>query len=491
MPIGNVSDPQPFIAGKYATGFSDGFFPLINPATGETIAQIAQSTHAHLNDAVASAREAQRQWYALKPDERVIRLWKWGEALAEHGEELAQLDTMNTGRPINDTRGEVSGSQRACRYWAGMSDKVWGDFLPVTPGHISYSKRIPIGVVGVILPWNAPLVSFVERVAPVLACGNGVIVKPSEYSPSSALRAAEIALEAGMPAGLINVLTGDGSVGAMLAEHAGVDGISFTGSVPTGRLVNQAAASTFKIVTLEMGGKSPNIVFADADLEQAAQGAIWGVFAHAGQICCNGTRLLVQRSIADEFTNRLRELASRIRMGDPMDESVHIGPIVSAKQYERVCAYLDIGTQEATMLTGMPASDLRKGRGFYVPPTIFTEASATSRIAQEEIFGPILTVLPFDDLDEAVTLAHSVKYGLSANVWTRDAQKLLRLAEELDVGTVWGNATRVQDPALPYGGFRESGMGNATGAGAIEANTKLKRASIRYDPSAPSRTWDL
>ena len=288
------------------------------------------------------------------------------------------------------------------------------------------------------------------------------------------------------------MLTGDGRVGAMLTSHPGVDGVSFTGSVPTGRKVNEAAASTFKKVVLEMGGKSPSIVFADADIDGAVRGTLWGVFYNTGQVCCAGTRLVVERSVADEFVARLKEQASRVRVGDPMDPTVDVGPIVCRKQYDRVQSYLEIGRSEAHVeLGGGRPSGVPGDGGFYVEPTIFTEAMPAMRISQEEIFGPVLTVLTFDDEEEALALANDVEYGLAAVIWTRDSGRLLRMAERVEAGTVWCNTARLYDPALPFGGYKNSGLGNASGVGAIEGNTKLKRVSIRFDDEAPTPGWNL
>ena len=482
----------PFIAGHRDTSRSAETFETVNPATEEVISQVVQCGQRHVDDAVEAARVAQRTWWAMPPAGRGERIWRWGELLVEHSEELAKLDTIDMGKPIRDSLATTPVTAKLCRYYGGLADKIWGHMVPVTPGHLSYTRRDPLGVSGIILPWNGPVQAFVGRVTAALACGNGVVVKPSEFSPLSALRLAELTLAADMPEGLVNVLTGDGRVGAMLAAHPGVDGVSFTGSVPTGRKVNEAAASTFKKVILEMGGKSPNVVFADADLDEALRGTIWGVFYNTGQVCCAGTRLIVERGIARDFVARLKQKVSQVRVGDPMDPSVHIGPIVCRKQYDRVRSYLEVGRAEARVeLGGGRPRGLPGEGGFYVEPTIFTQALPTMRISQEEIFGPVLTVLEFDDEEEALQLANGVDYGLSATIWTRDSARLLRMAERVEAGTVWCNTARLYDPALPFGGYKNSGLGNASGEGAIEGNTKLKRVSIRFDPRAAAPGWNL
>jgi acyl-CoA reductase-like NAD-dependent aldehyde dehydrogenase len=482
----------PFIAGRRDDSRATGTFDMVNPATEEVVGAVAVSDQQHVDEATAAATEAQRAWFALSASERGDRIWRWGDVIAEHRDELAKLDTIDIGKPIVDSASQVPGAVKLCRYWAGMADKIWGDVMPVTPGHLSYTHRDPLGVTGVILPWNGPIASFVGRVAAALGCGNGIIVKPSEFSPSSALRLAELTLAAGIPEGLVNVLTGGGEVGAMLSAQPGVGGISFTGSVPTGRRVNTAAASTFKKVVLEMGGKSPNIVFADADLDAALRGTVWGIFYNTGQVCCAGTRLLLERSIAPEFLRRLKEQAARVKVGDPLDPAVQMGPLVNRKQYDRVCDYLEVGRQEARVeLGGGRPQGLGSDTGFYIEPTIFTEAESSMRISQEEIFGPVLTVMTFDSEDEALALAEDVDFGLAANLWTQDVSRMLRLAERIDAGTVWCNTARLYDPSLPFGGYKNSGLGNASGEGAIEGNTKLKRISIRFDTSKPGPGWNL
>jgi aldehyde dehydrogenase (NAD+)/5-carboxymethyl-2-hydroxymuconic-semialdehyde dehydrogenase len=330
---------------------------------------------------------------------------------------------------------------------------------------------------------------FVGRVSVALACGNGVVVKPSEVSPLSALRMAEMTVDAGIPAGLVNVVTGAGETGALLAAHPRIDGLSFTGSVATGRKVATLAAPTFKQVVLELGGKAPNVVFADADLEAAVRGCVWGVFNNTGQACVATTRLLVERPVLDAVVERLVALTGRLRTGDPLDPTTHLGPLASEAQYERVARYFDVAADErVTQLTG--GLSTRHERGFYVEPTVLVGVEPGMRVAREEIFGPVLAVLPFDGEEEAVELANGVDFGLSANIWTRDVGRMLRMADRLDSGTIWGNTTRLLHPALPFGGFKDSGLGNASGEGAIEANTRLKRVSILYGDDLRGPEWD-
>jgi len=363
--------------------------------------------------------------------------------------------------------------------------------VPATPGHLSYTARVPLGVYGIIIPWNGPTHGFASRVAPALACGNAVVVKPSEYSPLTAGRLAELTVQAGMPPGLVNVVPGDGTTGAAVAAHPGIGGLSFTGSVPTGRAIARAAADSFKRLVLEMGGKSPNVVFADADLDAALRGSLWGVFYNAGQVCVAGTRLLVERSIAAEFTARLVRAAARIRVGDPMDVANHVGPLVSGKQYARVGDYLKIAADEgAEVACGGSRPPGAPAAGYFLSPAVLTGLQPSMRIAQEEIFGPVLSVLTFTGEDDAIALANQVEYGLSATIWTQDIGRMLRVADQLESGTIWGNTMRLNDPALPFGGFKNSGLGNAYAEGAVEGATRTKRVSIRFDPAARTPGWD-
>lgn len=478
----------PVIGGERVSSGGDGVFESINPATEDVIAEIMMSSAEQVDAAVQAARASQRQWAALPAARRSSLLWRWGELIVNAGHELARLDSQDIGRPIRDARNDPTTAARAARYWAGMAEQIRGEQLPTAPQHLSYTVREPIGVIGVILPWNGPMLSLCNRVAPALACGNAVVVKPSEWSSLSAGLLAELSLEAGMPPGLFNVVYGNGVIGSLIASHPGVGGVSFTGSPPTGKAIARAAAG--KPLLLEQGGKSPNLVFADADLDTALDAAVWGVFANTGQVCCASTRLLVDEAIADDFVDGVVERAHRLRVGDPSDEQTQLGPVASRPQYDKVCGFLDRAADDGGRIViggGRPAG--AGLRGFYLAPTIVCDLSPHAAIVRREVFGPVLSVQIFRDEDEAVELANETDYGLAANVWTENSGRMLRVAAQLEAGTIWGNTSRVMDPSLPFGGFKDSGLGNAYGDGAIAGSTRLKRVSIRYDPSAPMPRW--
>lgn len=481
----------PFIDGSSDTSRAHRTFRVVNPATERVIAEVVEGDQSHVNDAVRSAAEGQKAWVTLPTAKRSEAMWAWAHLIEARGEECVRLDTLNMGRPLRDGRAELAGIAARARYWAGMIDKISGRQIPTVRGHLSYTVREPLGVVAVIVPWNGPTSNFVGRSALSLACGNAVVVKPSEMSPQSGLRLAELAVMAGIPNGVINVLPGGPQTGSTLASHPDVGGIAFTGSVAAGRAVAHAAADTFKSVALELGGKSPNIVFADADLDAAARGSVWGVFANSGQVCCGGTRLLVEASVADEFLDRIVRMTRAVRVGDPLDAANHIGPVASQRQHQRVLDYLSLGKDEGADLAiggGRPAgvgSD-----GYYVAPTIFRSVEPGMRIAREEIFGPVLSVIAFKDEEEALSISNEVEFGLSASIWTSDVGRMLRMAEKLESATIWGNTMRLFHPSLPFGGFKSSGIGNTAGIDAIEGQTKLKRVSIRFDPEAPAPGWD-
>ena len=487
-----IADIQgPFIAGERQSSGSQQTVSVINPADERILTHVAITSAAQVDEAVCEAARAQKQWVASSPDARANIIWKWGELISQHAGELAELVTLETGKPINDSRGEAASSARIARYWAGMTDKINGTQLPVTPGHLSYTLREPIGVVAGIMPWNGPIASFVGRVSSALATGNGVILKPSEFSLLAPLRLSELTAEAGVPAGLISTVTGAGDVGALLSSHPGIGAVIFTGGVAAGRRVNQAAAASFKKVTLELGGKAPCFVFADADLDAALQSVVYGIFGNTGQVCVATSRLLLHRSIAERFIERLVAVTQNIKVGSPMDESTHMGPLISAQQYESVSRYLGLGTAEARLLTGGGRPQgLEDKPGFYIAPTVYRDDNATSTVAREEVFGPVLTVMTFDSEKEALRMANDIDLGLSANIWTKDVGTALRIAESVEAGTIWVNTTRVMDPALPFGGFKNSGVGNAFGEGAIEGQTRLRRVTVRHD-TGPERFWSL
>jgi acyl-CoA reductase-like NAD-dependent aldehyde dehydrogenase len=481
----------PFIGGERQSPSGAPLFDSIDPATGETVALIALGGPAEIDAAVTAATQAQRVWAAMGGSRRAELIWAWTEAFLARTEEIAFADVRDMGKVISDARYDAPKAAKFARFWAGMADKLSGEQIPATPGYLSYTVKQPLGIVGIILPWNGPTIMFVARVAIALACGNAVIVKPSELAPTSALLLAEAGSAAGLPPGLINVVPGDSSTGHALVTHPQVAGVNFTGSVASGRAVAVAAAPAFKKVVLELGGKAPNIVFEDADLDEAVRGAVWGVFQNAGQVCSAATRLLVQRSVADQVVERVIGLAGRIRVGDPCDPTSHIGPVVSHAQQRRVLDYIDSARSDGARLTrgGSTSGPARSPRGYYVEPTVVTELDPAARIASEEVFGPVLSVLEFDDEAGALALANDTVYGLTANVWTTDLRKMIRLADALECGVVWGNSAMLMDPALAFGGIKDSGLGVASGREAIDTMTRLKRVSVRFQADAPIPVW--
>jgi acyl-CoA reductase-like NAD-dependent aldehyde dehydrogenase len=463
---------------------------VVNPATEEEIAQLPVGGAAEVDAAVAAAREGQKVWAALPPSRRGELLWRWSDLVGAHAAEVARLDSLCMGKPYRDAVKEAAGTVAKVRYWAGMTDKILGTQVPAVPGYLSYTAREPIGVVAVVIPWNGPTSSFVGRTSFALACGNSVVVKPSELSPLSAPRLRELAIEAGIPEGVITIVTGDGATGAHLTTHPGVDAVAFTGSVPTGRAIASAAAGTFKSLVMELGGKSPNIVFDDADLDRAVRGSLWGIFHNTGQACVAGTRLLVHRDIADAFLDRLVALSRRVRTGDPFTDGVHMGPLVSARQHERVSGYIDAARDDgAKLLLGGGRPDGVGDTGYYVAPTIFTDVDPAAPIAREEVFGPVLSVFTFGDEAEALAMANDTPFGLSASIWSRDSARLIRMAQGVEAGTVWCNSMRLFHPGLPFGGAKDSGIGNSAGVEAVDGLTRVKRVSILYGADVEGPAW--
>jgi acyl-CoA reductase-like NAD-dependent aldehyde dehydrogenase len=478
-------------SGKVAQTATRAQLAIANPATDEQIAEVTLSNASDVNAVVSAAVHAQKIWAAQSTSVRADALFKFSEVLDQNADAIMALDIANIGKAMRDARAEKLQLGRIARHWAGAVDKILGQQIPTAEGELTFTRRLPVGVVAAITPWNAPGISTVQRIAPALACGNASIVKPSEMTPLSPRLIAELAVEAGLPDGLVSVIVGDGKAGHALASHPSVGAVRFTGGIATGRHIAHAAADTFKKVTLELGGKSPNIVFADADIERAARGSVWGVFSNAGQICCAGTRLLVEDSIADEFVERLRVLASRIRVGNPLDDTNHIGPLAFRRHYERVLEYIDIGKGDgAKVISGGGRPSLLGSAGCYISPTIFDHVAPNARIAQEEVFGPVLAVIRFTSEEQALEIANGTVHGLASIVWTQDLNRGLRMSDGIDAGNVWINTGRAYGSTLPFSGFKSSGVGNAMSEGAIEGCTRVKRITIAYGAAGNTPGWD-
>jgi acyl-CoA reductase-like NAD-dependent aldehyde dehydrogenase len=455
---------------------------VVNPATEEVIAQVPSASDVDVDAAVGSARAALTgPWAKLSARERGRILWRLGELLQARADELARLETLHNGKPIFESRQiEVPASAECFQYYAGWADKVHGETVPVKGNYLAYTLREPVGVIAAIVPWNFPLMLATWKVAPALACGNTVLLKPASQTPLTALALGDLALEAGLPPGVLNVITGPGTrVGHAIVRHPGVDKIAFTGDTSTGREIMRGSAQTLKRLTLELGGKSPNIVFPDADLDAAVRGATIGIFYGKGEVCAAGSRLLVDQSIRDEFIDKVAARTRKMVPGDPLDPKTRLGAIASKAQMDRVLRYIDIGKKEgATLVAGGARADIGTGKGYFVQPTVFDGVTPEMTIAREEIFGPVLAAIEFGDVEEAIARANDSMYGLAAAVWTRDIKKAHYVARRLQAGTVWVNTYNVYDTALPFGGYKQSGFGREMGMHALEHYTQTKSVFV-------------
>jgi len=473
------------IGGDWRESLSGKRFRTINPATGDTLLEVAEGDQADVDLAVQAARQAlDGPWGKMSASERGRLLWKLGDLVNERAAELSQLETLDTGKAIwESTKVDLPSTVDIFYYFAGAATKLEGRTIPVSGPFLNYTLREPLGVVGLIVPWNFPLLLAARKVAPALAAGNTAILKPAEETPLTALRLGELALEAGIPPGVLNVVPGFGpTAGGALVAHAGVNGIAFTGETTTGRLIMQNAARTLKKVSLELGGKSPNIVFGDADLEAASRGSIFAIFFNKGEVCTAGSRLFVERNIHDTLLEKVIDRAQKFPQGDPLDPKTRLGAQTSEAQIEKIARYVDIGKKEgARLVLGGEPARVGNGRGYFWKPTIFDGVSNSMTIAREEIFGPVLSVISFDDFDKALEEANDSFYGLSAAVWTRDIKKAHRAARMLQAGTVWINTYNLYDAASPYGGYKGSGSGRESGMQGLDFYTQTKSVWVDFN----------
>ena len=475
---------QMYIDGKYVDSASGKWFDSYNPYSGEPWAQIAQGSAEDVDRAVRVAHKAYTEgpWSQLTATQRGLLLHKLGDLVARDARKLAEIEVRDNGKLIAEMQGQLNYIPQWYYYFGGLADKIQGTVPPIDkPGYFNFTRHEPLGVVAAITPWNSPLLLVAYKLAPALAAGNTVVIKPSEFTSASTLEFVKLFEEAGFPPGVVNVVTGFGKdVGSPLVEHPLVKKITFTGSDATGRAINELAAKTFKRVSLELGGKSPNIVFADANLDDAANGAVSGIFAATGQSCIAGSRLLLQESIHDAFLEKLLAIAKTARMGDPMSPDTQIGPVTTRPQFEKVLGYIDIAKKEGAklLLGGGPATRAECGKGWFVEPTVFADVNNKMRIAQEEVFGPVLSVIKFKDEDEALAIANDVRFGLGAGVWTSDIGRAFRMSQRIQAGTVWVNTYRAVSFMAPFGGFKDSGFGRENGIDAIRDYLQVKSVWI-------------
>ena len=469
------------INGKWVPAKSGRTFESINPANEEVLALIAEGDKADVDEAVKAARKAfeESKWSSISPHQRSRYLYKIADLIEENADQLAELESLDNGKPLAIAKvADIPGAARTFRYYAGWPTKIYGETNPSDPSMFNYTLREPVGVCGQIIPWNFPLSMASWKVAPALACGNTIVLKPAEQTPLTAIRLGELIQQAGVPDGVVNIVTGFGpGAGSSIAEHPDVDKVAFTGSTEVGKLILQASAGNLKRVSLELGGKSPNIIFRDSDLDAAVQSATRGVFFNSGQVCTAGTRIFIEQPVYDEFVERLIENSKTMTVGDPLDEKTRLGPVVSKEQFDRVRSYLEIGKGEgAKVATGGEAV---AGAGYFVRPTIFAGVHNQMRIAREEIFGPVGAAIAFKDESDAVFQGNDTSYGLAAAVWTRDVSRALKVARALKAGTVWINTYGGSDPISPFGGYKQSGFGRELGIHSLDLYTQIKSVYLK------------
>jgi acyl-CoA reductase-like NAD-dependent aldehyde dehydrogenase len=480
---------QLFIDGQFVAAQSGETRATLNPHDNSPIADVAMAGKVDVDLAVAAAQRAFPAWSRLAAADRGRILLKLAELIEANAEELARLESLDTGHPIKDSRALDVPRTAACyRYFGGMADKFQGETIPVEAGFLNYTLREPVGVVGQVVPWNFPLMFTSWKMAPALAAGNTVVMKPAEVTPLSSLKIAELMAEAGMPNGVVNMLPGLGSVaGQYIAEHAGIAKVAFTGSTATGKRIVQASAGNLKKVQLELGGKGPNIVFDDANLVAAVNGSAWAIFHNQGQACIAGSRLMLHEKIADAFLEKFLALARSIRLGNPLDSTTEMGPLTSALHRDRVLAYVDVAREQGgeVLAGGKPPGAAELWRGCYVEPTVVRARAYTDRVAQEEVFGPFVTVLTFKDDAEALAIANGTDYGLGSGLWTSNLQRAHKFARDLHAGMVWINSYKRVNPGSPFGGVGQSGYGREMGFDAMREYTQVKSVWVNIDAQIP------
>jgi aldehyde dehydrogenase (NAD+) len=470
------------INNRWIASESGKTFATVNPSTGEEICQVAEADAVDVEKAVKAARAAFETgpWRKTPASERGRLLLRLADLIEKHADELAGLESLDNGKPVSVAKAvDVAATAGCYRYFAGWADKIQGKTIPIDGNFFCYTRLEPVGVVGQIIPWNFPMLMQAWKLAPALATGNTIVMKPAEQTPLSALRIGELIVEAGFPAGVVNILPGFGpTAGAAIASHMDVDKVAFTGSTEVGHLIMEAAAkSNLKRVTLELGGKSPNIVFADTDLDEAVEGAHFGLFFNHGQCCCAGSRVFVEEKIYDQFVEKSGERARKRTVGDPFDPQTEQGPQVDQSQFDKVMGYIDSGRSEGAKL--VCGGERVGSRGYFIQPTVFADVQDDMKIAKEEIFGPVMSVIPFKNLHEVVTRANRTTYGLAAAVWTRDIQKAFAVANGVRAGTVWVNCYNVLDTRAPFGGFKQSGIGRELGEYGLQQYTEVKTVTVK------------